>query len=97
MQNAAGLATGDPALYDAAVTALQPKFAVLGKALHAGHGFHVGSRFTAADVNVAEIIRYAQAAPELFAANPNVQTWITACQARPAFKAMMADRNTEPL
>jgi glutathione S-transferase len=96
-QNAAGLATRDPALYDAAVTTLQPKFAVLDKALHAGHGFLVGDRFTVADLNTAEIVRYAQAAPELFAPNPNVQAWITACQARPAFKTMMAERNAEPL
>ena len=30
-------------------------------------GYLVGGRFTVADINVAEVVRYAQAAPELFA------------------------------
>jgi glutathione S-transferase len=96
LQNAA-VATRDPAVYEAAVTSLQPKFAVLDMALRDGGGFLVGGRFTVADLNVAEIVRYAQAAPELFAANPHVRDWITACQSRPAFTAMMADRATEPV
>ena len=33
-------------------------------------GYLVGKRFTVADVNVAEVVRYAQAAPELFEAAP---------------------------
>jgi glutathione S-transferase len=48
-------------------------------------------------LNVAEIIRYAQAAPELFTDMPNVRNWISACQSRRAFTAMMADRNAEPM
>ena len=56
----------------------------------------VGHRFTVADVNLAEVFRYAQPAPELFAAHPPVKAWIEACQARPAFKAMMAERMAEP-
>jgi glutathione S-transferase len=95
MQNAAAVKTRDAAVYETAVTALQPRFAVLDAALR--DGFLVGGRFTVADLNVAEIIRYAQAAPELFAANPNVQSWITACQSRPAFTAMMTERSAEPL
>jgi glutathione S-transferase len=35
-------------------------------------------------------------AGELFAAAPNVKAWLAACQARPAFKAMMARREAEP-
>jgi glutathione S-transferase len=35
-------------------------------------------------------------APELFVAVPNVRTWLAACHARPAFKAMMAEREKEP-
>ena len=49
-----------------------------------------------ADVNLAEVIRYAQPAPELFAEAPAVAAWLTACHARPAFQAMMATRNAEP-
>ncbi|MDE2515452.1 MAG: glutathione S-transferase family protein [Rhodospirillales bacterium] len=96
MKNAPAVKTRDPALYDAGVAVLARKFAVLDRALAAGGGYLVGGRFTVADLNVAEIIRYAQAAPELFAAAPHVQRWITACQARPAFVAMMAERNAEP-
>ncbi len=97
LQNAPTVKTRDAALYDAAVAALKPKFAVLDKALKAGGGFLVGGRFTVADLNVAEIIRYAQAAPTLFADAPNVQSWISACQSRPAFVTMMAERNAEPV
>jgi glutathione S-transferase len=97
MQNGPSVKTRDPAVYDGGVTALRPKFAVLDKALHEGGGYLVGGRFTVADLNVAEIIRYAQAAPELFTDTPNVQSWITACQARPAFVEMMTERNKEEM
>jgi hypothetical protein len=41
-------------------------------------------------------IRYAQA-PELFTDMANVRGWNSACQSLPAFTAMMAERNAEPL
>ncbi|KAB2850225.1 MAG: glutathione S-transferase family protein, partial [Hyphomicrobiaceae bacterium] len=47
-------------------------------------------------INVAEIVRYAMGAPELFEAAPNVKAWLAACHARPKFKAMMAAREKEP-
>jgi len=97
MQNGPSVKARDPAIYDAGVGALKPKFAVLDKALGEGGGHLVGGRFTAADLHVAEIIRYTQAAPELFADAPAVQSWITACQARPAFVEMMTERNKEPI
>lgn len=96
MQNAAAIKTRDAALYDASVAALRGKFAVLDAALRDGNGFLVGDRFTVVDLNVAEIFRYAQAAPDLFAQHPNVQEWIASCQARPAFVEMAAERNAEP-
>jgi glutathione S-transferase len=96
MQNAASVKTRDAVVYDCAVAALEPKFAVLDAALRDGAGFLVGGRFTVADLNVAEVVRYAQGAPELFGARPHVQAWITACQSRPAFIAMMTERNAEP-
>ena len=85
----------DPKLAQAAIDGLRAPFAVLDQTL-AGSGFLVGGRFTVADINVAEVVRYAMAAPELFAAAPRVKTWLEACHARPAFKAMMAKREQEP-
>ena len=84
----------DPGLAQAAIEALKQPFAVLDQAL--ATGFLVGGRFTVADLNVAEVVRYAMAAPELFSAAPNVKAWLEACHARPAFKAMMAKREQEP-
>ena len=85
----------DPALADAAVAALRQPFAVLDAAL-ARHGHPVGGRFTVADINLAEVVRYAQAAPELFEAAPRVKAWLAACQARPAFRKMWEARDREP-
>jgi glutathione S-transferase len=85
----------DPKMAQAAVDALRAPFAVLNEAL-AASGYLVGGRFTVADINTAEIVRYAMAAPELFEAAPRVKTWLAACQARPAFKAMWAKRDAEP-
>ena len=85
----------DPKLAQAAIDALRAPFAVLDKALAASN-FLVGGRFTVADINVAEIVRYAMAAPELFSAAPRVKAWLETCHARPAFKAMMAKREQEP-
>ncbi|MDE8342756.1 MAG: glutathione binding-like protein, partial [Acidocella sp.] len=59
-------------------------------------GFLVGGRFTVADINVSEVVRYAMAAEELFEAAPAVRAWLQACHARPAFKQMMTEREAEP-
>ncbi len=85
----------DPKIADAAVEALKCPFAVLDKAL-AKSGWLVGDRFTVADLNAAEIVRYGQAAPELFETAPRVKAWLAACQARPAFRKMWAARDAEP-
>lgn len=87
----------DPAAAAAAVEAMRQPFGVLDSALRDGGGFAVGGRFTVADINLAEVFRYAQPAAELFAANPHVQRWLAACQSRPAFREMMAEREAEPL
>jgi glutathione S-transferase len=81
-------------LAQAAIDALRAPFAVLDQAL--ATGYLVGGRFTVADLNTAEVVRYCLGAAELFAAAPNVRTWLAACHARPAFKAMMAEREKEP-
>lgn len=56
----------------------------------------VGSRFTVADINLAEILRYAQGEPGLLAVHPAVDGWLRMCQGRPAFRAMWARREAEP-
>jgi glutathione S-transferase len=81
---------------EAAVAALRRPTGVLDGALRDGGGFLVGGRFTVADIAAAEVFRYAQAAPELFSDRPHVRAWIEAGQARPAFRAMMAERALEP-
>jgi glutathione S-transferase len=85
-----------PEPVEAALAALPAPFAVLDAALAEGNGHVMGGRFTVADINVAEIIRYAKAAPQLFDAAPRVKAWLDACQARPAFKAMWQAREAEP-
>lgn len=89
------LNTRDPGLAPAAVAALRGPFAVLDAAL-AKDGHLMGGRFTVADINVAEVIRYALPAPELFEAAPRVKAWLAACQSRPAFQKMWAEREKEP-
>ncbi len=86
----------DHALAALSVEKLRRPFDVLEKHLRSSSGHMVGGRFTVADINTAEILRYAQPAPELFATRPAVTAWLEACQARPAFKEMMAARNAEP-
>jgi len=85
----------EPKGAQAAKDALKAPFAVLDAAL-GKNGHLVGGRFTVADINVAECVRYAQSAPELLDAAPRVKAWLAACQARPAFKAMWAKRDAEP-
>jgi glutathione S-transferase len=81
---------------DANVEKLRAPFAVLDAALGAGGGHVVGGRFTVADLNLAEVLRYAKPATALFDGAPRVKAWLEACQSRPAFKAMWAKRLAEP-
>jgi len=84
----------DAIVADAAEAVLNAKLPVLERAL-AATGWIVGGRFTVADINVAEVIRYASAAPALFAANPGIKKWLDACHQRPAFKRMWDERARE--
>ena len=59
------------------------------------HPYLVADRFTVADINVAECLRYAQTHPTLLAEFPAAKTWLETCQARPAFQAMWAAREKE--
>lgn len=60
------------------------------------HSHMVGDRFTVADINLAECIRYAQSHPTLLGEFPAVKAWLEACQSRPAFKVMWDARLKEP-
>lgn len=60
------------------------------------HDWLVGGRFTAADINTAECVRYAQSQPGLIAEFPALERWLAACQARPGFRTMWAAREAEP-
>lgn len=61
-----------------------------------GRSYLVGDRFTVADINVAETLRYCQGATALWAEFPALSAWIARLQARPAFAAMWAMRMAEP-
>ena len=62
----------------------------------AGHSHLVGDRFTVADLNLAECLRYAQGHPSLLAEFPAVKAWLEACQSRAAFQRMWSARMAEP-
>ncbi|MCO5730974.1 glutathione S-transferase family protein [Rhizobium sp. SSA_523] len=61
-----------------------------------GKTYLVGDRFTVADINLAEIVRYAQAEAELFSSRKALKAWLDRLQTRPAFKAMWEKRLAEP-
>lgn len=73
---------------------LKKPFEILNNHL-AENQYLVGDRFTVADLNTVEIIRYAMSEKTLFAANPNVQKWVERCHDREAFRKMMARRTEE--
>lgn len=78
-----------------AIAALRAPLATLDRALAANKHL-VGGRFTVADINVAEVVRYALPAPEVLDAAPHVQAWLAACHARPAWQRIFARREAEP-
>lgn len=55
----------------------------------------VGDRFTVADICLAECVRYAQPHAPLMDGYPALVAWLARCQSRPAFVAMMEQRNAE--
>ncbi|MBA4326114.1 MAG: glutathione S-transferase [Rhodobacter sp.] len=57
----------------------------------------LGDRFTVADLNLAECLRYVQGHPTLLGEFPAVKGWLEACQSRTAFKKMWAARMAEPV
>lgn len=80
---------------EVAARTLKRPFDVLEK--HLSKTSHmVGGRFTVADINVGEVVRYAQGYAPLFDSRPALKAWIEAAQARPGFKAMWDKRTAEP-
>lgn len=79
-----------------ATSALQRPFARIEAHLQ-GRDWLMGGRFTVADICMAECVRYAQPHGPALAPYPALSAWIARCQARPAFAAMMVERNAEPL
>ena len=80
-----------------AVRALETPMRTLATALDTGGGHPVGKRFTVADLNIAEVLRYAQPAVELMERHPGVADWLAACQERPAYRDVAARRAAEAL
>ncbi len=80
---------------EVAARTLKRPFDVLEK--HLSKTSHmVGGRFTVADINVGEVVRYAQGYAPLFDSRPALKAWIEAAQARSGFKAMWDKRTAEP-
>ncbi len=96
MANASGKLASAEGQAEAAEVAkvLARPFGVLEKHF-AQHDYAVGGRFTVADINLAEVVRYAQAYQPLFDAHPKTAEWLARVQARPGFKAMWEKRLAE--
>ncbi len=62
----------------------------------AGRDWMMGDRFTVADINSAECIRYCAGHPTLMAEFPRLKAWLARAQARPGFQTMWALRMAEP-
>ena len=82
------------AVIDVAARLLRRPLKVLQQHL-AASPYLVGGRFTVADINVAEVVRYAQGHAALMDVFPAVKAWLEQCHARPAFKAMWDARTAE--
>ena len=85
----------DQALIANAAERLIRPFAVIEDHI-ARHGHLVGGRFTLADINMAETIRYAQGYGPLMEQFPALHQWLADAQARPAFQKMWQARLAEP-
>ena len=95
MLQRAGADEGDAALVDDAARRLARPLGVI-EAHLARRGHLVGDRFTVADLNMAEMLRYAAGYTALMRDHPRIAEWLAACQARPAFVRMWQERSAEP-
>lgn len=82
------------ALIEACVKGLERPLARLEQHLQT-QDYLVGNRFTVADLNLAEVVRYAMSETALFDRHPAVKNWLGRCHARSAFEAMMEGRRKE--
>lgn len=89
------MSEADRASVEAAAERLARPLAVVADHL-AANGHMVGRRFTVADINMAEVIRYAQSYDPLMSRFPAITEWLTDCQARPGFRKMWDARVAEP-
>ena len=85
----------DQALIDNAAERLIRPFRVIEDRV-ASQGQLVAGRFTVADINMAETIRYAQGYAPLMDQFPGIAQWLADAQARPAFQKMWEARLSEP-
>lgn len=74
---------------------LRRPFKVLNDHL-AANGWLVGKRFTVADINMAEIVRYGAVEGKLMKDYPALAAWLEKLHERDGFKAMWAKRLAEP-
>ena len=85
----------DPQKLARAVGALRPPLAVLEKEL-AGDGspraYLLGDRFTVADLNVAAVLAWVRAGPELLEEFPTSGAWLDLCLGREAYRRIEAMR-----
>ncbi len=79
----------------AVATRLLKKPLALVEARLAAGDFLVGNRFTVADLNMSEVLRYVMSETEFMAHYPRILAWYERCHARPAFRRMWAVREME--
>lgn len=89
------LTSGEKASVENAADRLKRPLAVVNEHL-SGQSYMVGGRFTVADINMAEVLRYAQCYDPLMEQFPALNAWLTECQIRPAFQKMWKTRLAEP-
>ncbi|RVT86661.1 glutathione S-transferase family protein [Rhodobacteraceae bacterium CCMM004] len=88
-------ATPDATEIDAHERRLDRPLRVLETVLERGDWL-VGDRFGVADINMAEILRFAASRPDMLSRFPATAAWLAKCQGRPAFQRMWALRSSEP-
>jgi glutathione S-transferase len=79
----------------AVATRLLKKPLALVEAQLAKADFLVGNRFTVADLNMSEVMRYVMSETDFMAHYPHILAWYERCHARPAFQRMWAVREKE--
>jgi glutathione S-transferase len=93
-RDASGTAEGEATVAVKAEKLLRPLQRLEGQL--AQHPNLVGDRFTVADINTAECVRYAQGHNALMACFPALSAWLARLHARPAFQAIWEKRLAEP-